>query len=89
MSFPALTVCPGGAITSEATGVPSNGNNSFSIGFTPDNPNWVTFEVLPVDTQVTGCTFVSLVGSTATLNFVQGGTGVVRVIAILTASSTR
>ena len=87
MAFPDLTVKSGGSLTSEATGTPVNGNNTFAVGIDPDlidNTDWLEFTVTPLGASVTNATFTSLSGdkTQVTINFTQSGADQAKVVAV-------
>ena len=93
MAFPNLVLRAGGTLTAEATGIPVNGNNSFSVGISAQKLNnasqWLDVAVLPNGISVSGATFVSLVGNVITYNFAQSGVDSATVIATLKWSGER
>lgn len=93
---------PGGTneLFAEGEGVPDNGDNTFRIpfldaGILPENidEDQMKIFVIPdrVTTGVTDASFVSLSGDKQfmTINFVQSGAGVARVVVEITHSATR
>ena len=92
MSFPNLALVSGGALVAEASGTPTNGNNSFDIGISAhriDNPDWLDILVVSRGPLVSAVSYVSLSGSTLTLNFTQAGTDTAYVRVALAHSRAR
>ena len=94
MAFPNLTVKSGGTFTSEATGVPANGNNTFDINIDPtviDDSNWFTFHVIALGASVLNATnpVVSADKTQVTINFLQTGGDSAKVIAEFVHSEHR
>jgi len=79
MAFPDLTLKTGGQLHSQATGQPVNGSNTFALAIPPakiDNTDWLSIEVIPLGSSITGASFVSISGDKTqiTVNFTQTGT---------------
>jgi len=93
MSFPDLAVRNHGALLAEATGVPSNGNNTFALGLSPldVDEDWLNILTVAITDSVTDVTYISLSADKThlTLNFAQSGTGSCRVTAWVTHSTVR
>ncbi len=91
MSFPALALRPGGELTAEATGVPSNGANVITTNLNlspqelandPNLLNWVDVTIQALGPSVTSASLAAVAAdlSTVTVNFAQAGTDQARVI---------
>ena len=100
MALPDLVTKPGGVLHSEVQGVPANGNNVFDAGIhlvaldeqlggAAAVDEWLSIDVASLDGVVTDATYVSRVGNAITVNFSQGGAGVVLVTARVTHSEVR
>lgn len=90
MAFPELSLRSGGRLTSEATGTPSNGNNTFAHAIPyPIDSTWLEIEVVANGTSIRACTFVSADDTNLTLNFDQRGVATVTVRVRYRHSQTR
>lgn len=94
MAFPNLVLKTGGVLTSTATGVPVNGNNTFLLNIPTkniDSTNWLKLNIFALGPSVTGATFVSLSpdNTSVTVNFVQTGADQCKVEAVLVHSTIR
>lgn len=76
MSFGDLTLRDGSSLTSEATGTPASGENSIGLGFSIDNPDNFTIEIVANGPSVTDVSWTEpVVGdSSVTVDFTQNGT---------------
>jgi hypothetical protein len=100
MPFPNLALRAGGTYHAEATGVPDNGNNTFTIpfvaaGIDPDlvDEDWLDINVIPSGAGVTGATLgaplLSVDKGSMTLSFAADGITAARVIVKLNHTGVR
>ena len=100
MSFPALALRPGGALTVEGTGVPANGPNVITTNFNlspqeltndPFITDWLDLDVYALGPGVSGASLVAVASdlSTITINFTQTASDSAKVTATLKWSGER
>jgi len=92
MSFPNLALVAGGVLVAEASGTPTNGNNTFDVAIPAhsiDDPDWLDILVVSRGPLVSAVSYVGLSGASLTLNFTQAGTDTAYVRVALMHSGVR
>lgn len=95
--FPDLVQQSGGVLHATATGVPSNGQNTFLLGISSeliDDIDWLNIEIFAQGESVTNAEFVEIAQNEEgeyyiTVNFTQTGSDQAKVVAKYTHSIVR
>lgn len=84
MSFPDLAPRLPNGLFAEATGVPTDGPNTFALGINPDlvDPDWLIINVIGGGPSIAGAAYVGLSADKRliTIDFTQLGSDAARVV---------